>query len=358
MADIRCPMCGKFASEELDTCPSCQARLKPFTVSPSDDEKSIHAGEALTRLGNLGSESEIQVEPSSPQEESMRPGDAPTQKNTAELEFALPNWLRKLRGQPKEKPAADVPTQPRKKEPEESPKEETIFEIHGEVLPDIPASAPNEEVSDWLSGLDQTTQEEEHTPAWMSNIEIPPKKGKTPAVAPVDDGNWLNDLRGGSPGQELESFNDELEAPKEEPVFEPGIPEWMKKLQAEVDSQAEGTKPVEEDGSEEELGSSPDWLIRLQAETQSNATSADVAPLGQGGESPNWLGKLGPETSAVVQESKASSSEPDAPDWLLAMQAEARAYAIPQKQKILIGLKMAGLSSQVRQKKREHPVIG
>ena len=60
MADTRCPMCGKVNPPDLDVCQYCGARLKPVVPPSSDDAQPIH------------------------------PGEAPTPKNTAELERALP----------------------------------------------------------------------------------------------------------------------------------------------------------------------------------------------------------------------------------------------------------------------------
>jgi hypothetical protein len=343
MAEIRCPMCGKSASDELEICPSCQARLKPLGSLSNIDEKSIHAGEAPVRKDEMEPGQEVPPKSDSPQEEPIRPGVAPTKKNTAELEFALPNWLRKLRGQPES-------NQPPVEEPAQAPIEESLPDVADEMEP---ASTPAEEAPDLLSGLEQTSREEDQAPSWLSNIKPSAKKEEPPANVPIEDGNWLNNLRGDSPGQVLEPDSLKPEPLQEEPVFEQGVPDWMKKLQAEVDSQAPASKSVEEDqtetveeGSKEE---SPDWLIQLQAETQAYSAAADDAPSGQGEEAPNWLGKLGPETPATVEASGLPAEGSETPDWLKNLQAETQSFASEEPSSETESpdwLKEAGLEAQ------------
>ena len=270
MAEIRCPMCGESASDELEICPVCQAHLKPLQVS-SPEDSSIHAGEEP--VGKDTSELEMPDLTNSTQlkEETIRPGDAPTKKNTSELEFALPAWLRKLRGQTGQKEPALEPESVDQAEQEEQERQEqtpdetrdiletpeisAILETAEEELPD---DQVEEEVPDWLSGLAQTALEEDESPAWLSSIKDMPQKEQSPSepideTAPKVDGNWLDSLRGDSPDQELEpeSEPDQDETPIEEPVFDEGIPDWMKKLQAEVDARTSDS-PTEEENQVED----------------------------------------------------------------------------------------------------------
>ncbi|OGN73671.1 MAG: hypothetical protein A2X25_15035 [Chloroflexi bacterium GWB2_49_20] len=303
MADIRCPMCGESASQELDICPFCQARLKPLVNSSTGDDGSIRQ-----------------------EEEPIQPEEADTRENTAELESALPAWLRNLRKQSEDKLPADEPDKPEESLP-------GILETNELSEPsdaNLPVRSTEEEAADWLSGLEQTAQKEDETPAWLSNIKDLPKKQQLPAEetienANVGEGNWLDRLRGDAPEQELTQDEQPPETPQEEPVFKEDLPDWMKKLQAEVDSQTEAFNPEEESQTEDGKTGSPDWLTRLQAETQSYAAENENSVSGQAEETPDWLEKMSVETPVSSEEN--TPSEIETPDWLLNLQTETQAFA-------------------------------
>ena len=69
MAEIKCPMCSKPNSDELDVCQFCEARLKPLTAELSNSQPPIHSGED------------------------------PKVIDTSQLESELPQWLREVRQQ-------------------------------------------------------------------------------------------------------------------------------------------------------------------------------------------------------------------------------------------------------------------
>jgi len=354
MADIRCPMCGESASDELEICPVCQARLKPLIISLPGDDNSIHPGEEP--VGKDTSELEMAdlSNSTSQEEESIRPGETPAKKNTSELESALPAWLRKLRGQtgqtepapepepveqaePAPEPEMVEPTEQTEQVEQDNALDETwdipetpdltaSLETREVKLPDDPVE---EEVLDWLSGLEQTAQEDDETPAWLSNIKDMPQKEQSPPEpldenAPRVDGNWLDGLRGDSPDQELDSEQEQEETPIAEPVFDEGIPDWMKKLQAEVDAQTSGSRTDEENPVEDGNEDSPDWLNRLQAETQSTAASNESAASGQDDETPDWLDKMSVEIQPASDEIAPIESE--TPEWLRNLQAETQSF--------------------------------
>jgi hypothetical protein len=193
---------------------------------------------------------------------------------------------------------------------------------------EIPVDPVEEEVPDWLSGLAQTSQEEDENPVWMSNIKDLPQKEQPPAE-PIDEsasqveGNWLDSLRDDSPDQELEPV--QSGTPIEEPVFDEGIPDWMKKLQAEVDARTSGSRDDEEIPVEGGNEYSPDWLNRLQTETQSTAVSNESAASGQADETPDWLEKMSVEIPSTSEEIAPVESE--TPEWLRNLQIETQAFA-------------------------------
>jgi len=357
MAEIRCPMCGEPASEELEICPVCQARLIPIINSSPGDDNSIHPGEEPVRKDSSELDMTELSNSNLREEDSIRPGEAPTKKNTSELEFALPAWLRKLRGQtgqkgpasepesvepteqtePVPEPESMEPTQQNEQVEQENARDETqdipeTPEISASLETrevELPVEPVEEEIPDWLSGLEQTAQEDDETPAWLSNIKDIPQKEQAPPE-PIDDNvpkveeNWLDSLRGDSPDQELEPEQEQDVTPIEEPEFDAGIPDWMKKLQSEVDGRASGDRTDEENPVEDGNEDSPDWLNRLQVETQSTALSPEGSASGPVEETPDWLEKMSVKTPSTSEEIAPIESE--TPEWLRNLQAETQAF--------------------------------
>ena len=124
MADVNCPTCGQSTPADLEECQFCGARLTPLPASPPDDSQPI------------------------------KPGEAPTNKNTADLEKALPPWLRSLRKG--DDPAETNPT------PEEAADQD---------LPLGPAPDSSEDSSDWLAGLSKVASaDDEEIPEWLAGL--------------------------------------------------------------------------------------------------------------------------------------------------------------------------------------------
>jgi hypothetical protein len=297
-----------------------------LNISSPGDDRFIYPGEEPVTKGTTEFEQADPSKSSPPEEESIRPGEAPTRKNTTEVEFALPAWLRKLRRQTDDKPPADEPV-----EPEESLSEiQETPEIPETSDANLPVSSAEEEVADWLSGLEQTAQEEDETPAWLSNIKDIPKKEQplaepTSESASLDDDNWLDRLREDTPEQELGPEKKHPETPQQEPVFGEGIPEWMKKIQDEVDARTTVSRPEEEGQIKAGIEESPDWLNRLQAETQSFAAVNESSSSRQAEEKPDWLEKMSIELPESTEENPPSETE--TPDWLRKLQTENQAFS-------------------------------
>lgn len=198
MIEIQCPKCGEYVSDELDTCPFCQARLEPLGVDSGITENSIKLGNDPA-IEDVGDNSDIEQ-------------------------------------------AADQ----------------------------APSSA-EEEVSDWLSGLERTANEEDKAPAWLSGLVDEPKKERSSITSEDGTEDWLNSLRDDSDLKEPLTSDESLQLSNEEPISQEGIPEWMKTIQEQVDSRDATSRPAHASQTENENADTPDWLLRLQAETQAYA---------------------------------------------------------------------------------------
>lgn len=115
MSDIiKCPVCGEDNFDDQEFCQSCNSRLRPSSVTP---------------------------------------GQAPTKKNTAELEPILPQWLRDARDQSRQAAGLDSPQN------EELNQQQMPPEVHASGM-------------DLLAGLHSQAGDdaEEETPDWLASI--------------------------------------------------------------------------------------------------------------------------------------------------------------------------------------------
>lgn len=331
MAEIRCQMCGESVSDELDRCPFCQARLVPLDISSPGDDEYFHPGEALD--GNDTSDLEMAgyADPSTHEDESFQLNEPSSRQGSSEMGSSLPAWLRKLRGQPKHK-TPDIDPLAQKGSLDD------VQKIHGpakttenlDTTEDKLTFDPVDEELDWLSDLEQTTEPEDETSSSLPNSEgLEGKKlssvRSNDENQPEVDSDWLDSLRGDSSDQELEPHQELEETPTEGLVVEEGIPDWMKKLQAEVDSQAADSQTGDENQVEKENEVTPDWLNRLQAETRSNAISSEGAASDSVDETPDWLDKMSVENPDTSEAN--SQGEFEIPDWFRNLQSETQAFA-------------------------------
>jgi len=165
-----------------------------------------------------------------------------------------------------------------------------------------PSSSAEEEVTDWLSGLEQAAHEEDQAPAWLSKLKDNLKKDEPP-VEPSGDDNWLNNLRDSTEEAPVAQETDAAGSDVEESIPVEGIPDWMQKLKEDVDSRPSAPTRVHEITSEEENSDTPDWLLRLQAETRAFATSQERS-----------LSAVEEETPDQVEQAALVSPEPVASD--------------------------------------------
>jgi len=361
MAELRCPMCGKPNSDELEKCAFCGARLKPLVASSPENRPPIHPGEEPVK----GKTTEFErIPPASGEKETIQPGEEPTKKDTAELEPALPSWLRDLRGQEDQPPPA-----------------ESAKPVADEGLP--PASEPESspqlsdvKLPDWLAGLDSGAEEEGEIPEWLASIrDQSPIQPGTPAeeepFPQSEETDWLGRLRqeeerkpaqpaGGvppfSPGSEsaavppLEGLPDWFPDLKSESVpakREPDLPSpdetrpseelpgWLADIHAEPDK---GLAAAPAEGTPEPVEELPEWLAKLQAESKTPTRELPHVEV-PFEESPDWLAKLqasafteekppapsiAPEAEVPTEKAAPESMPPaEAPDWLGKLSASA-----------------------------------
>jgi len=315
MAEVKCPMCGKPNPDDLDTCQFCDARLKPLIHPSPDDRAPLRPGDAPTKKDTAEFEGSDYRERLAGQA-SIAPGDAPTKKDTAELEHALPAWLRQARN----------PDRPLDDEPGEAKPDE------GPAPASESGSAPASGLPDWLADLASGKESKVDTSELIS--------GLTSAAGDESEvPGWLADLRG-----EDETAAFEAAPEPEESLPDTGGSDWLSRLGSESDSEEPspagetastnwpsslGGNATEEPVSEIPAVGQPeageetiDWLSQLQSEPESGEK-----PVDEDDDLPSWLGGLASETPdnegtpAPQSEAEAPADE-SPPDWMKDLQAE------------------------------------
>lgn len=358
MADIRCPMCGKPNSEELDTCQFCQARLKPL-ISPSqgeperqdwqsafdtsadfessEDSDWIDDGSDATDIEIDSDESLDRLDWLSSTEKSS-PTSPPEPLRPEALESAGADLAADSHTSSEETPAEDDSEQvdlsawlASLDEGEERPPKEAIKEELPDWLVDelridkdklASAETSDEEnlepadLPDWLKAIGPIEEPEAEQPV-LQTPEHPPEE-----VEPLEElPDWLAELEG-----------DEL---KPEPEQDPGVegtqsevdlPDWLAELEGEASSET-GELAITEEAISAEPEELPDWLTKLDAPTpEEDLGSVYTAELGTAG-IPDWLAEIEElETSGLggeVDDEHAGAEEAiDIPDWLSEHQQE------------------------------------
>ncbi len=310
MAEIQCRNCGKFNPPELIKCQFCQLPL-----SAMDDE-----------------------------DETIRPGQVPTKKVTAELEPILPQWLREARE--KSRKAAEEEAARQAAEAEQAA-------ANREAPPDLLAGLEaqshrdeEDEVPDWLAGMQKTSHKADE------RVETYPRRQEI---------RWEEEPSETEPEEEMGGL---VSGPQTEVTFdESGLPSWItggpaEREEKETPAPARDERPVSpfDTGSfrpntgeladflpEEPApppapaptaaseGNLPDWLSNLPpADQPGGKTQAlvDTGSLDMGsllsGELPDWMTNLDtastPSEAApgVAGKSDAFDLPADLPDWMKA----------------------------------------
>lgn len=290
---IKCPSCGESNLPDQEFCQYCQARLQPLTGTLKGADAPI------------------------------KPGQAPTQKTTAELEPILPQWLRDARESARKD---DQQTQQRNLQPPSaSPADDLLAGLQSQA-----ADNDNDETPDWLASITGVISKSKKTPTESSDIRWVELGGK-------DDFEKVEPA--GPSDKDVPSWLAGLKPSEPQPDEKDEANEWFRNLGSsepfQVLDQPESSESPPSDSS---ASDKPDWLRQMAAEenAQNKSTypniSADVfadAPEFSI-DTPNWLRTMGgpaepaksadsaadSESGSGETEAAESPSDQDLPDWM------------------------------------------
>ncbi|MFZ5858435.1 MAG: hypothetical protein ACOYZ6_16540 [Chloroflexota bacterium] len=311
MAELLCPHCGMPNDPEQNVCSFCR--------------QPLHGLE---------------------ENNSIRPGDAPTKKTTAELEPVLPAWLREARETARrveaEKNAADAQAEAEKP----APKPEVPDLLAG--LASAARDDQDDEIPEWMRGAApvsttpiQPEKKEQTFPRrqelrWEENEDPLGGMATTPVPSAPESGDallpWLSDA-GKEPAEEKDEVSDWLagqEVPEEKAAtispFQTGtfkppatgeLTDWLEKARSDVETPAPAANP--ESQPDDSLG---DWLSNLPRENSFTEPAGTEETFQENIDLPDWM-KADEPPSASKQE-----AEQTLPDWMSA--APATLAAAPQ----------------------------
>lgn len=294
MADlIKCPSCGESNLANQEFCQYCKTRLQPLTGELKDASTPI------------------------------KPGQAPTKKNTAELEPILPQWLRDARDSARK--GAPLPAQPPEGYTAASPAEDLLAGLHSQS-----GQSEEDDTPDWLASITGATPKSKKNRTESSEVrwvELGDKDdfAQDESTKEADSPSWLKGAAADEPkAEEKDELSDwfreasNLQEPSQ-PVQSSSLtstdlnspsddaPDWLNQMALENEPR-DDVKPFAassdlfSDAPEISINS-PDWLHGLEA----NAQSADSA--------------LFPETGIGESEAVESPIQEALPDWMKEMPA-------------------------------------
>lgn len=314
MSVIRCPVCGQSNPDDLVICQHCDSALRATTSE-------------LNGVGDI-----------------FRPGETPTKKVTSELEHALPAWLRNARKHGNEPEEDGAETE------QASTKEDTVPNIQNLVAD---ADSPKKtNPADWLAGLDaepDDDEDDEEVPNWLAGLQSDiTQTTETPMQEETEDIH-----PGVSAIDEPITANTRPELMPDEPPTGTGeLPGWLETLQSQADDDAVIDQPANmpslfdpktptlpKTSINQILGDDgdklPDWLDKLATESAISDTEISKplvqksAPTSSADEVPDWLssGDIPTEAPSVPTDIEATPAKADKapPDWLSDLQASEEA---------------------------------
>jgi len=299
MPEILCPNCGKENPDFFDACQFCQTPLHP--------EDTLHAG------------------------------DAPSEKDTGELEQILPEWLQDARQQNRDAEDAETFS------PDTQPRIQTTESV--DLLAGLASQGDSDEeddVPDWLAAINPVSEDQSSTPsdtdeeessdffAQFSQAESQPslpvvEETEQESAVPSTDETTGQDS---AQTDELAGWLSQAPTETDEPFAfnqgetNAGSDDWINSLGSSDSSQPES--PVEKEP--EDLS----WLHDLEATAKEKETGSLPSPQTESdfdlpsaqpessGEDLSWLNELGgtPVSSTVeASPSQPASSEEDL-GWL------------------------------------------
>ena len=325
MADvIQCPVCNENNSPEQEFCQFCQSRLKPAT----DSSKGAIEGFA--------------------------PGQAPTQKVTADLEPILPEWLREARSSARNAADDDIAQaaqQPSQESSQSSSPPDLLagLQAHSgnddeEDTPDwlasITGSAPTSKKTQadssevrWveLGGAKDFAQEESaaenETPSWLANLT----SSEAPSAEKDELTDWMREASGMNP------------QPSQPPVqLEPAAsdtPDWLRQMAIDSGEQKAGESfndAADNFNTTPAASDTPDWLRQMAADSDAQNSGVSFNEPPAASDSPDWLRKMAADSDAhndnsLFNEAGNTSNVPpaasDTPDWLRSMGTQDQAQS-------------------------------
>lgn len=313
MADlIKCPVCGQNNFSDQEFCLFCQSRLEPLTGALKGADSPI------------------------------KPGQAPTKKNTAELEPILPQWLRDARDSARKSANDDTAPQNGK------PSQDTFHASNSDLLAGLQSQADSDDegIPDWLAGITGDSPKINKPEAESSEIrwvELGGAKDFTPEEPSAESSSEekndvMNWLRGTSDDPQSQDAQ-----PQDTIITSSETPEWLRQMSAKHETKNENVPLKPFDPAPESLDT-PDWLHQLGEDASKNSASffnnaestdstKDSALPSE--DEPNWLSSLRGSQANTESAESASFSEPvsnvseaaeissndSLPDWMKSLQS-------------------------------------
>ncbi len=335
MADvIKCPVCGENNRPGQEFCQNCQSQLLPASGSSKGGD------------------------------EILKPGQAPTKKNTADLEPILPQWLRDARDSARNI-TTDAQPEPPAQKPQPASPVDFLAGLHSQA-----EDGDEEDVPDWLTNITGETPKPKKSQSESSSgrrVEMGEKKdfAQEEPAADSDTPSWLAGLAPTSQPDEKDDLTDwfrdasGIQKPQAQPQqpasSDNDSPDWLRAMAAEDDAKNFNTPSNESDdifGAPSTSSDTPDWLRSMAA--NSDAQQADNVPAdnndlfgsSSASDTPDWLRSMaadgGTQPSNIPADNNdlfGSASSSDTPDWLRSMAADSGAQnsAIPAKDDDLFG---------------------
>ena len=301
MADLICPHCGMPNPSEQNVCSFCR---QPLHNIPAEDR-------------------------------SIRPGDMPTKKTTAELEPVLPQWLREAREKARRAEAENAAEEAQAAAEHPAPKEEAPDLLAG--LASASREDQDDEIPEWMRGAapvsapakpekpEQTFprrqeihwgDETEDELGGMAKLPIPSAPESGDALLP-----WMQGAEKDSAEEKDEVsswFTGQSTTPKEQTPVSPfstgsleppatgELTNWLEEATSEAAAPAE--KPAAD--PDESLN---DWLSNLPRDAGTSAPAESNQTPGEEIDLPDWMK---PVAETPVAPTEHVESEPSLPDWM------------------------------------------
>jgi len=335
MSELRCPMCGKINSAELDICQFCQARLVPIRAAeqtPASDPGANSAKDDSSIddwLSSLRSSDEHPADENVEAEGHQEPFDA-----------GVPDWLQddsQAGAQESRVPTADASGADwlgslLQREEETGPLAEGL-PPEGQAAEDWPPTSQlpgDDSIPEWLSQIGKQEQPSEPTPSdeaqapeanvpearpdWLSRIrslriaeastatEVAAGE-ETPAQPDAEDSvsAWLAELRGDE-AVNVEDLSTLAELPQETPAEELAVEEFLPGESADqIPARIEQSTPVQPE---------------IAAPAVPEEKEAPEITQGPEDQIPDWLAGLVTGKAIASGMTKVETDAEGLPDWL------------------------------------------